>query len=411
MPIFFRLLTAILLTMAVTLSAAMAADKSIAEKELLTDKRSRLSDILLRIEKKYQDHELKQNKIKQTAQAKFAVNNRKPSPLSNTRKIETQSVLNNAQVDEYGYQISPETGIPEGQDLILSIYIDKLYLADVFAYKSSSGAKISLDSFFEIVDFPIQIDHTQKIATGWFINEGNQFVLDFSETEAKKDRIQLTINGQSSILQSSEFIIEDDEIYVDGDLLSSWFGLNLGYNFTDLLVKLNPSQPLPIQSRLARESRVVNTSNKNVSVMPWKESNYQMLSSPLVDVQLQTSTNNNDNNFSAYSMLGSHDLAFMNVDYFIAGDTIKELNHSRIKLSKYSASGNLFGFLPATNFEVGDIQPVSIGSNFNTPNYNSPYAQSPPQSEFDFFKNMVSGGMPTQVPTSSFGKFFNGIFT
>jgi len=49
-------------------------------------------------------------------------------------------------------------------------------------------------------------------------------------------------------------------------------------------------------------------------------------------------------------------------------------------------------------------QIAGIGSNFNTPNYNSPYAQSPPQSEFDFFKNMVSGGMPTQVPTSSFGK-------
>jgi hypothetical protein len=49
-------------------------------------------------------------------------------------------------------------------------------------------------------------------------------------------------------------------------------------------------------------------------------------------------------------------------------------------------------------------QIAGIGSNFNTPNYNSPYAQSPPQNEFDFFKNMVSGGMPTQVPTSSSGK-------
>jgi len=56
-------------------------------------------------------------------------------------------------------------------------------------------------------------------------------------------------------------------------------------------------------------------------------------------------------------------------------------------------------------------QIAGIGSNFNTPNYNSPYAQSPPQSEFDFFKNMVSGGMPTQVPTSSFGKGNRGRMT
>ena len=37
-------------------------------------------------------------------------------------------------------------------------------------------------------------------------------------------------------------------------------------------------------------------------------------------------------------------------------------------------------------------------SNFSTPNYNSPYDQ------FNFFSNMVSGGMPTQVPTGSSGK-------
>jgi len=37
-------------------------------------------------------------------------------------------------------------------------------------------------------------------------------------------------------------------------------------------------------------------------------------------------------------------------------------------------------------------------SNFSTPNYNSPYDQ------FNFFSNMVSGGMPTQVPTDPSGK-------
>ena len=40
-------------------------------------------------------------------------------------------------------------------------------------------------------------------------------------------------------------------------------------------------------------------------------------------------------------------------------------------------------------------QIASIGSNFNTPNYNSPYYQPSPRSEFDFFKRMVGdGGTP-----------------
>ena len=35
---------------------------------------------------------------------------------------------------------------------------------------------------------------------------------------------------------------------------------------------------------------------------------------------------------------------------------------------------------------------MNMGSNFNVPNYNSPYPQSPGQSQFDYFRNMVSSG-------------------
>jgi hypothetical protein len=40
--------------------------------------------------------------------------------------------------------------------------------------------------------------------------------------------------------------------------------------------------------------------------------------------------------------------------------------------------------------ERGEI--MDMGSNFSVPNYNSPYYQPSPQSQFDFFSNMVSGG-------------------
>ena len=38
------------------------------------------------------------------------------------------------------------------------------------------------------------------------------------------------------------------------------------------------------------------------------------------------------------------------------------------------------------------LEIANMGSNFNVPNYNSPYYQPSPQSQFDFFSNMVSGG-------------------
>ena len=62
---------------------------------------------------------------------------------------------------------------------------------------------------------------------------------------------------------------------------------------------------------------------------------------------------------------------------------------------------------------------MNMGSNFNVPNYNSPYYQPSPQSQFDFFSNMVGRGggkgmgRPMSQPmaramTGGLGSFFGG---
>ena len=62
---------------------------------------------------------------------------------------------------------------------------------------------------------------------------------------------------------------------------------------------------------------------------------------------------------------------------------------------------------------------MNMGSNFNVPNYNSPYYQPPPQSQFDFFSNMVGRGggkgmgRPMSQPMAramagGLGSFFGG---
>jgi hypothetical protein len=365
MPLSCRTLIVLLLTtsFAIALPTAGEAKNNNAD---LKKYRGSLREIILRIKKKYHNIKLEQNTNNNPLNSKSAISIPGKKLMASQVNVVTQTAFNNKNVAPNESQTRQKIGIPAGQELILSIYIDKLYLADIFALKSIAGAKISLTSFFEIVNFPIQIDFTQKTAKGWFINEAKQFELNFSGGIApSNNQFQLTINGQISSIQSGDFIIEDDDIYVDGDVLSDWFNLNLSYNFTEQKINLQPQEALPIQLRLARKNRSVNNTNESISVMPWKESSYQMLSSPLVDVQIQSSTNDKSNNLTAYSMLGSHDLAYLSTDYYIAGDTNKELNHARVKFSKYSATGKLFGFLPATHFEIGDINPVSISSQYN----------------------------------------------
>jgi hypothetical protein len=324
-----------------------------------------LFNIIQRVEKKYQAIELEQNS-KKTPYFDETLQVVETTSIPHPVNVLTQYALNNIKPQPNEAKSAQATGIPEGQDLLLSIYIDKFYLADIFAYKSAKGAKISLSDFFKVVDFPILIDFTKKTAQGWFISETNQFELNFSDAAVNKNQFKLTINGQSNLIQGSDFLIEENDIYVEGDVLSNWFNLNLGYNFTDQQINLQPQESLPIQLRIARKNRELNNINESVSVMPWRESSYQIISSPLVDVQLLSSTDDKNNNFAGYSLLGSHDLAYLNADYYIAGDTNKELNNARVNFSKYSGDGKLFGFLPANYFEIGDINPVTITDRYNT---------------------------------------------
>lgn len=316
-----------------------------------------LSDILNRIENKYKALDAPQiiKPISVEPRNTQLVSNQS-SPINT---VNMQSQLNLA--DETH---ALDSGIPEGEELLLSVFIDKLYLADVIGYKSSRGAKISLQNLFEVLDFPIAVDMAAGQASGWFINEDQKFKLDFSPNTSFSSSASLTINGQASAIPADAFFISDQQLYVEGSQLSKWFGLNIAYQFSDLKIILSPIEPLPIQLRLARENKAVVSRKANLATMPWKESSYQMLSSPLVDLQILHSNNNkNTSGFTNFSALGSHDLAYMNTEYFIAGRSEGGLSDARLKFSKETPKG-LLGFLPEAYIEIGDINNVSINSDF-----------------------------------------------
>lgn len=252
-------------------------------------------------------------------------------------------------------------GIPEGEELVLAINIKKLFLADIFAYKSKAGAKISLMSLFEILEFPIDLDLEKKIATGWFIKENYGFDLNYA-----KDGAIAIIKGKSYPISDEYILIEEDDIYVESQILSQWFGLNISFDFSNLVMFIDPTEAIPVQQRMARKERKELIISNNESIAPWKESNYEMFSSPLFDLQMSHSTNNNHRNFSSYSVLGGHDFAYLNTEYYLSGSTEKDINSARITFSKESDKNDLLGLLKASKFEFGDIRPISSSISFNT---------------------------------------------
>tara|TARA_R110000744_G_scaffold419_4_gene1657 strand:+ start:5299 stop:8382 length:3084 start_codon:yes stop_codon:yes gene_type:complete len=253
-----------------------------------------------------------------------------------------------------------------GEELFLSLNIGKLYLADVYAIKSAKQAHISLITLFETLDFPIQfvepVNSMNKTggASGWFIREDNTFDLQLPTAQGKP--ILVVVNGQEYELSSQDYTLTDDgDIYVEAAAISKWMDLDFEFDFANLELFTDSDIPLPIEQRLARQSRRANqSSGRGEAVLPMLQSNYQAITAPLVDVQLAT-TIDPDRDSARYSVLGSHDFAYLNSQFFVAGNDSDELSDVRLTLSKESLNGDLLGPLNATQVQFGDITPVNVG--------------------------------------------------
>lgn len=269
----------------------------------------------------------------------------------NQEIIKRQEIANaNKQVNE------EEIGIPVGEELLLSLYIDKYYIAELFAYKSKQNAQISLISLFELLDFPISVDVENRFLSGWFINEQNSFTLELPEQADTAATV--IINEQKTSLSPENYYIEGEDIYVDADIIASWFAVTMDFNFTDLQVTVNSESPLPLQQKLAREKRKLRQKTSKEATLPWKPSNYQTVSMPMLDMQLYSSINKNKQVFYNYSLVGANDFAYLSSQYYLNGDKNNGISDLRLSFAKESENGDLLGPFNATSYKFGDITPV-----------------------------------------------------
>jgi len=261
-----------------------------------------------------------------------------------------------------------------GEELILSTSVNGHELASLFGIKTEKGLQIGIGDFFQIVEFAIYTDLDQVTAEGWYRREANHFSLkrlDDGRLEVKTDKNTYYVNPK-------DYVIEND-IFIEMDDLKRWFDLNYTLNEERLSLEISAKEKFPVEVRLARQDRKTsNVTLNNRSTMPLKESPYQAFSSPMLDVQTWVqeteqvipppSTAPDDEEpqhfretSANYSVLASHDLAYLNTELFLAGNKDDHLNSARLTLSRQSDKGDLLGALHATEYAFGDVVPVNAG--------------------------------------------------
>ncbi len=250
----------------------------------------------------------------------------------------------------------PSKRFDDGDELIFSIIVDNLKLGELFGYKYGQSMRLGLAEFTKALDFPIVASAELTDFKGWYIKPENTFSLKVTPEKT----ILVTLNNNTEVVELDNFQIEADDIYINAATLGQWFGIDISYDYVSLKIRLNPQQKLPIQTRLERQTRTVDSNNRRRVVLnPLKDNTYQALSPQTLDVVINASTNK-DEVSSGYSVLGVRDFAYMKSEFYASGNDQTPVMDARLTFSKMFDDDRLMNGV-ISHIQFGDIAPIRTG--------------------------------------------------
>lgn len=287
------------------------------------------------------------NAITETEQNQSAI----PAEQASDTQPESSGALirNDADTDAYD-RYEP------GELLIFSVIVERYKLGEVFAVVGEDTLYFELPDYFATLDFAINYDSETSSYAGWFIKED----YDFALTQTNDD-ISVRLKGESMRLEASDFTMETGVLAVSERVIKDWFGISHRYNFNDLTLTLSSTEVLPVIAKVRRRNRSIYGGARQTNFINLPRS-YGVLSPQAFDIQLGSSMNTKTGTYNYnYGALGSRELLYHNVDFFLSGNKNKALSQSTISLSKRSMNSDLLG-IGATQYEFGDISPVRVGT-------------------------------------------------
>jgi len=245
---------------------------------------------------------------------------------------------------------------PDDQLYILELRLRQLVLSEgLFGYVDRSVLLLPLGQLAEALEFPISVDPANGRAEGWFLSENRIFSLDMARRE-------VVVEGRRGTFDRRSVELHSDDIYVDSRLISRWFPVSLDFDLSNSVVKVRSREPLPIETRLAREelrARLRGLEGGEATSYETLETPYKMADWPFFDFTTEAGyrkvPNGDPEAVARYNGLITADLLKMSARMFVAGDESDGLSQARLTLGRKDPNGELAGPLHLTEFSVGDI--------------------------------------------------------
>ena len=255
--------------------------------------------------------------------------------------------------------IKQETHIlPDGELLLLQpvllpsrVNIDGVMLAQ----SRNKKILVSLGDFSSILQLPITVDLENQTASGWYIREKNEFILNIPESYAE------TPNGRFSV--SDEVVFEDGDIWVPIQELGQWIDFDMEPKVSTQSLQITPFEPLPIQKRLLRRDLDLSRHKIPEPKLPRAGEGYQMVSAPNIDVATNSTyrrDGDDDKGLSRHTanVRTVNDFAYGTLTTQTQYDDVNQIRNVRATYKQESNDADLLGPLKARRFDLGDVVTV-----------------------------------------------------
>lgn len=263
----------------------------------------------------------------------------------------------------------------EEEEIIIAVEANG-YLRNegILGYLPSEGSLnnllIPLSEFAKIVNYAITVNPGDGMAEGFFLEPTNLFQLDIARRE-------VLVKSSKYSFQKKEVEAHIDDIYVMTSALSRWFGLEVQFQPSTLILEINSDQKFPFEAQIDRSKRA-KSALKTVSssiIDPEKAFliPYSFYSNPtfifqqsanVVSTDDDTIFQNNGNVQGGLDLLGFG--ANFNASYLLDNQNPSEITQARLTLARSDPRRELLGPLKAGRVEIGDVNfppiPLFLGN-------------------------------------------------
>lgn len=243
--------------------------------------------------------------------------------------------------------------VREQEFLLFAVELDKYTLTEALsAYGDPDDPLLPVGELSRLLELDVTVSRPDLTVTGRLGEARRSLVIDLKVGLVR-------INGNEVTLGAGDVAVSASDIFIRASALQRLLPLRMTIDGSGLLIKLEATEKLPIQSRIDRGERLTRLGNDIDTDEPVLliASPYRLFSPPGVDVALEGGgeSRGGDRRFpTRYDIRVAGDLLYTGFKGYLGSDETGTPSTARVEFVRRSRDGGLLGPLDATYFAAGD---------------------------------------------------------